>query len=516
IGGTPGAVNSIASNNIAPMITEVSHWPALPTSADNVTISCKLTDESAATSLSATLFWRNASVTFPGPFQSVPLVGDGSGTFTAAIVPQPHLRIIEFYVQATDGTITLTWPAPTSEGQNANCQYQVSDEPLTSSDTYYFLILTAAENAAFNSVPSNSDRQFNQTFVAVRGGDTTVRYRSSMRIRGNSSRSYQFKPLRISLPRDTPWDGATLFNLNPKSTYLQHLGFRMFQAAGLRASDTIPIELRRNGIEYTTSIGTTPDFGKWVRVEDESGELIDKHWPEANGGNLYKKRRTDRYWRNTRWNVPTTPDGSLDGWSKQNNAAANDWSDLTGFFARVQTVTAPHFPGSPFNDSAASTGSPLFGNGFWNNTAFTSSEITSFEAVADLDQWARWFAVMTILQDLETNISNGEDDDYGIYFVPSAGSQRRAQLMPHDLDTILGLGDTTGSPSNRGLYDMTETNSVFRPLLPLFGTSTVAGNAAFSTKYLNAIRELYGSVFNASTATPPSPPFYAFVDHHLG
>src|SRR4030095_3048964 len=39
IGGTPGAVNSIASNNIAPMITEGSHWPALPTSPDNVTAS---------------------------------------------------------------------------------------------------------------------------------------------------------------------------------------------------------------------------------------------------------------------------------------------------------------------------------------------------------------------------------------------------------------------------------------------------------------------------------------------
>lgn len=515
-GGTPGAPNSIASANIAPMITGVNHSPALPTSADKVTISCKLTDELAAANLSASVFWRNASTTSPGPFQNAAMSSDLAGNFSVELPAQPNLRIIEFYIQATDGTSTRTWPAPTSEGQNANCQYQVSNESINSTDSYYFLILTAAENAAFNGIPSNSDRQFNQTLVVIRGGESTVRYRASMRIRGNSSRGYQFKPLRISLPKDTPWDGATLFNLNPRSSYLQHLGFRMFQAAGLRSSDTIPVELRRNGIESTTSSGTTPDFGKWVRVEDESGELIDNHWPETSGGNLYKKRRPDRYWRNRGWVVPTNPAGELDGWSKQNNSAANDWTDLTAFFARVQTVTAPHFPGAQTNDSAGSTGNPLMGNGSWNNTALTPAEITSFEAVADLDQWARWFAIMTILQDIETNISNGEDDDYGIYFVPSAGGQRRAQLLPHDLDTILGQGDNAVGATGRGLYDMTETNSVFRPLLPLFGTTSVAGNAAFRTKYLTAIRELYGSVFDASTATNPNPPFYTFVDQHLG
>lgn len=514
-GGTPGAQNSIASTNIAPLINEVSHWPAIPTSADNVTISCKLTDELVPGSLSASVFWRNASIGGSVPFQSAAMSGDGSGGFSASLPAQPSLRIIEFYIQATDGTNTRTWPAPTSEGQNANCLYQVSNEPLNGSDTYYFLILTATENSAFNSIPVNSDRQFNQTLVVVRGGETTIRYRGSMRIRGNSSRSYQFKPLRISLPKDTPWDGTTFFNLNPRSSYLQHLGFRMFQAAGLRASDTIPVELRRNGLESTTSSGNTPDYGKWVRVEDESNDLINKHWPEANGGSLYKKRRPDRYWRNTGWSVPVNADGELDGWSKQNNSAANDWSDLTSFFARIQSVTAPHFPGAPLNDSAASTGTPLTTVGSWNQTALSGPEITSLETVADLDQWARWFAVMTILQDIETNVSNGEDDDYGIYFAPAPGGQRRAQLLPHDLDTIFGQGDNTAQANARGLYDMTSTGSIFRPLLPLVGNNTATGNTAFKTKYLTAIRELYGSVFNANTASTPYPAFYAFVDQHL-
>ena len=71
---------------------------------------------------------------------------------------------------------------------------------LNTTDSYYRLILTGAENAAFNGVATSSDRQFNQTLVVARGADTTIRYRCGMRIRGNSSRTYQFRPLRIVIP----------------------------------------------------------------------------------------------------------------------------------------------------------------------------------------------------------------------------------------------------------------------------------------------------------------------------
>ena len=510
-GGTPSAVNSIASADIAPLIRKVKHSPAVPRSTDAVEISCEIDDEVSQSNLVVTLFWREGS----GQWQTAAMTRNGSSVFAATLPPKSNLVIVEFYVQASDGAKTRTWPAPTSEGQNANCQYQVANEPPTAVDSYYRLILTSAENTAFNNLASSnpgSDRQFNVTLVATRGSETTIRYRSSMRIRGNSSRNYQFKPMRVSLPSDAPWDGVTTFNLNPRSPYLQFLGTRLLQAAGLRAEDSIPAEVRRNGVEYTTSGGDTPDYGKWVRVEETGGDMVDNHWPAASGGNLYRKGRPDQYWRSTGWVVPSNPDGTLDGWSKQNNAAANDWSDLTSFFTTAQNVTRPHFPGTSTGNSAGSTGVALTGNGNWNNTALTSAEITTLETVADLDQWARWFAAMTIIQDLETNISNGEDDDYTVYFAPSAGGQRRMHLVAHDLDTILGLGDSPASYNGRGLYDMCETGSVFRPLLPLFGTSLVAGNAAFRTKYLTALRELYGTVFNA---VGPNPPFHAFVDSHL-
>ena len=434
-GGTPGATNTLASTNIAPLIKDVKHFPAVPKSSDPVTISCELADEDTLTNASVTLFWRNATTTSPGAFQSAAMAHQGDGNFSAALPAMANFTIIEFYVQASDSTLSRTWPAPTTEGQNANCQYQVDNESLNATDSYYRLILTAAENNAFDSVNDGSDRQFNVTLVVVRGADTTIRYRSAMRIRGNSSRSYQFRPLRVSIPNDDRWDDVRVFNLNPRSTFLQHIGMKMFQLAGVRCSDSVPIEYRRNGVESTTNGGSTPDYGKWVRLEDPGGDMVNNHWPEADTGNLYKKvdngGSTNRYWRSNQ-PAPTVPEGTIDGWSKQNNSSANDWSDLRTFFQRWQTAAAPHFPGSTPGDVANSTGGRLSGIGLWNGTAFSAAEAASVETVSDLDQWARWFAVMTIIQDLETKIGNGVDDDYFVYFAPAAGGQRRMQILAHD------------------------------------------------------------------------------------
>ena len=209
-GATPGAVNSVVTANIPPVIHGVKHYPAIPKSGDSVTISCELNDETAPAGLTATLFWRDATSTTPGAFQSAAMAGDGTGNFAAVLGPKNNLTIVEFYVSASDGVNTRTWPAPTTEGQNANCLYQVDNEVLNATASYYRLILTGAENLAFDNVADTSDRQFNQTLVVARGADTTIRYRCGMRIRGNSSRTYQFRPLRIVIPNDDLWDGAAV------------------------------------------------------------------------------------------------------------------------------------------------------------------------------------------------------------------------------------------------------------------------------------------------------------------
>ena len=525
IGASPGAVNSAVTANIAPVIKAVSHSPAVPTTTQSVQIQCELNDETAAASLSATLFWRDATGASPLGFQSVAMTGDGTGGFSATLAALPtNLAVVEWYISATDGTLTRTWPAPTSEGQNANAQYQVNNEAFTATDSYYFLVLTGAENAAYNSLAASnpgSDRRFNMTFISKRGPDATVRYRSDMRIRGNSSRQYTFKPLRASIPNDDKWDGITDFAMNPRFSPLQFLGMRLFQSAGLAADNAIPIELRRNGAESTLSTGTTPDYGKWVRIEQNDGNYTDNHFPLTPGGNVYKKidngGALNYYWRSTGGATPTTPDGLYDGYSKETNGSENDWTDLTTFFSVWQTAAQPHFPGALTGDVAQSNGTRQTGIGAWNGTAFSAAEYTAISNVTDINQLAKHLAMMTIIQDTETKLSNGVDDDYSVYFMPPDGlGNRKMVLLPHDIDTAFGFSDTTPpGPTSTGLYNMTDDSQVFRTLLPLIGNNATAGNATFRALYHTAIRELYGTVCDADTAGNPNPPFYQFVDSHL-
>lgn len=498
-GGTPGAANTAATANVPPIIKAVKHSPAVPRSTQNVTVSCEVNDEAPAADRTATLFYRNATSTSPPSFSSVAMINDGTGKLTAVLAPAGDKSIWEFYISSSDGTATRTWPAPASGGQNANCQYQVDNEAPSTTAEMYRLTLTGAENSAFTSVSPGSNQQFNQTLIVVHGTETSIRYRSAMRIRGNGSRGYIFKPMRVSIPNDDALDGVTRFNLNPAASFLQYLGMRCFHASGMSAPDVVPAEVRRNGVESTTSTSGTPDYGLWVRMEDQSAEMVDNHWPLANSGNIYKKGRPDEFWRSTA-SAPATPDQLLDGWIKQNNSAANDWSDLRNFFQVWQNTAASHFPGAPAGD---------VDQGSWNSVPFNSDEARTIETVADLQQWARWFAMMTLLQSNETNISNGQDDDYACYFVPGPANERRMQLIPHDLDTVFGKGDSPLGPTARGLYDATEQDSSFRPLLPLMGNSSVAGNPKWCTLYHNAIRELCGGVFSDAT-------FPSFVEQHLG
>lgn len=507
-GGTPGLPNSALTANIAPVIQGVKHTPAVPRSHQVVTVSCQLTDESAAGDIAATLHWRDASTVAPGSFQSLAMTHDGNGRFASTLGAKADKTIIEFYIEATDGAATRTWPAPTSEGQNANCAYQVDNEVDGSTAATYRLVLTAAENAAYETLAASnpqSDREFNLTFIANHGEETAIRYSSRMRIRGQSSRNFIHKPLRIAIPSDHRWDGISEFSLNPKYPWVQFLGMRALQAAGLAAGDSVPVELRRNGVESVTGSGSNPDYGMWARIEAINGDYADRHFPAAASVQLYRKNAGSTKWASN-FTPPATPDGTYSGWSKQNQGGRNDWSDVVNFSTVWQNVAAPYFPGATPGDLRTGT---------WNQAAFTDGEVATLATVADLDQMARWLAVMTILNNTEHNISNGYDNDYAAAFV-SDGIHRRLNLLPHDTDNLLGKGDSPKGATAVGLFAMTDASDSFAPLLPLLGNSQFPGNPGFRQKYLTAIRELYGSQFDSDTASSPVPPFHSWIDNHLG
>ncbi|MEO8352362.1 MAG: lamin tail domain-containing protein, partial [Chthoniobacteraceae bacterium] len=225
------------------------------------------------------------------------------------------------------------------------------------------------------------------------------------------------------------------------------------------------MQVRRNGIDYARNDNF--DFGRWAMVEHLDSDFVDRHWADDSSGNLYKKVRPDTSWAYHNGNAAAY---ASDGFSKETNGSADDWTDLDNLM-RV-------FAANP--------------NG--------ATYLSDIAAAADVDQWMRWFAVETIIANGETNVSNGTDDDYSFYhgFVGD-----KFELVPHDLDTILGLGDGSAiSNPNHTLFDMVESGDEIEPLIPYFAKPSIR------QAYLTALRDIVSTTFGAGT-------FDSFVDNHL-
>src|SRR5436190_1144278 len=86
----------------APVIDLVRHAPAIPGPAETVRVEAR-TQGSAAT-----LRWRLDG----GTYQSLPMLDtDGDGKVEATVSGQSNAKVIEFFIDATDGTGTATWPS---------------------------------------------------------------------------------------------------------------------------------------------------------------------------------------------------------------------------------------------------------------------------------------------------------------------------------------------------------------------------------------------------------------------
>lgn len=441
IGGeTPGAANSAATPDIAPMIRDVEHSPAIPSSSDFVQVTAKLTDE-LSSGLSATVFYRAATMS-PGPFLSLPMVdnalhGDGDagdGVFGATLPAFPDGRVVEFYIEASDGGNFRTWPGASdgSGGQEANALYQVEDTPAVSDQglAVYRLIMTAEEDDEFSysNFDDDSNAQMNTTFIAQIGEDVDVRYLAGTRRRGAGSRDRNPRTMRLELPGDRPWQGTTSMNLNSQYNYLQMFGQKLFAGAQLPSAVARPIELFMNGADEATNSPVL--YGAYVHLEPQGSESVRRQFPDDSGGSLYRKRRPDT---GLAYRAGDIEDYLSDGWAKSTNGSEADWSDLDAWLEALNDTSNPDY-------------------------------LENLESVMDIDQWLRWFATMALLANGETNPSTGVDDDYYVY---AGRMDRRIKAVPHDLDTILGLGDgSVITNPQQTIYDMIEDDDVLTVLVP--------------------------------------------------
>ena len=466
-GGTPGRVNSVFAADTAPIVQDVSHAPVIPDSSQTVTVTAKLSDETPGP-ITAILHWRvDTSVynesTYPtynaASYTTVAMLDDGQhgdgqpgdGVYGASIPAQADASVVEFFVEASDSlTNTRTWPkvcdVDGTPQQVANLLYQVDDS--FAADTawtagkqpIYHIIMTEDERGRIEDIgdssqsPSSEQRSnalMNATFISIDGVDTKMRYNVGVRNRGNGTRRSPPNNYRVNFKHDHSWKNVTAINLNSKYTYLQLAGSAIFRLAGLVAAEGTAVQVRVNGSNLAvTDSDPTRMYGTYVRMEVIDRDFAENHFPDDADGNVYSG--VSRYHDANLTYLGTDPaDYVAAGYSKGTNQSENDWSDL---FELTNVL----------------------------ENELEATYLQRIEQIIHTQQWIRWYAVMALIGNQETNLANGSGDDYQMY---CGVNDRRFKLIPHDLDTILGYGNTTPDPDASIWLPTTGDMTVMEPFL---------------------------------------------------
>lgn len=469
VGGTPGQANSTSTNNVAPLIYDVAHFPVVPKSTNSVTISARIVDGGPGP-VSVSLYFRNAGTLSPPSFSATAMLDDGHGAFAAVLPARPAGTIIEFYVAAANSTgLIRTWPAAARQldgtfAQTANALYQVDDEDYSRDKPIYRLIATAAELNHFDSqMNNNSDAEMNGTFITMDGNGAKVRYNVGWRNRGAGTRNTSPHNLRINIPTDRKWNNLSEVNLNTQYTHAQAVGAQFSLRSGLPCAAARPVVMRVNGQDRASSGG--PQYGCYVNVEPLNGEWAAAHFPDDSGGNVYRAS-TGSWTANLSYQGTNSVNFRNAGYSKTSNQGDNDWSDLVNLTFAL-------------ND----TNSPNYAQGVEQN--------------ANVRMFMRYLAVCSALDYMETSICRGIGDDYAMY---RGLADPRFLLIPHDFDTILGEGDISGS-TNRTIFNMLNPPSNSASDIAHF-LYTFMRHPQFASVYYDELKRLMDTTFRPEEMTP--------------
>ncbi|WP_265594624.1 lamin tail domain-containing protein [Haloferula sp. BvORR071] len=455
-GGTPGAANSVAATDIAPLIREVGHFPLVPKSSEPVQVTARINDDHG-TLAGAAVHWRVDG----GPsFTNAAMADDGQhgdglandGVYGATLPPEAQGTIIEFYVSAADsGSHSRTWPAPSLDQagqpeQATNCLYQVDDTVYSGSMPIYRMILRAVDRQELTRINTNappiagldqtqSEVEMNATAIMSGGTGTELRYQCGLRNRGNGSRSAQPQSYRINFLNEQPWDDVTGLNLNTQNTPYQLIGSAIFRRAGAPMAASRAVQVRVNAVNPTSA--GAPSYGFYVANEVVGSEFADLHFPLDSSGNAYRVYDPDR--------TATEPGGDLrdlsnnpnpaladptpyrENYFKKTNSSEDNWSDLIGVTQALAKGQSPTL----------------------DAPVYQLDYVSAVNAKVDVREWMGFFAMHTLADNTETNLSNGYGDDYNIYI---GVTDPRARLIPYDLDSVFGR--SSSSSVTRGLFEM--------------------------------------------------------------
>ena len=492
--GTPGAANSVLDSNIGPLILAPSHFPPIPTSSESVRVSARIIDDQNDLAW-VRLHWRVDSAS-PPPFTTATLFDDGQhgdgaagdGLWGIVLPAQANDAVVEYYFEASDGQGNVrSWPSPVLNGADQgggslgnilNPLYQVDDDLNNTFDgasPVYKMIQTesqAQELSTTLSTARRSDAQYNATFISLDGSGISAHHLVGVRNRGHGSRGFVPHNFRVSFRSDDPWKGVAAINLNSHSPHTQHLGSVLARKAGADGANSTAVKLLFNN-SSTPVGGGSPAFGHYAAIEVVNGDWADSHYPENGGGEVYKVVRDidppnfDYRGQN--------PDAYRNTYFKASKESEDDWTSLINLLEVAGENASPY-------------------------------DLATIRQHADVEQWITHLAVMNLMGNNESGVNTGNNDDYFIY---TGDVDKRALFIYHDLDTVMGEGNSATARTTMDIFRATccpisgDSEGIWRAM------NLFLHHPEIEPLYYNKLAELIDTTFSAAQFDP-------LVDQVLG
>lgn len=461
--GTPGALNSIATNNIGPTYTGLTHSPAVPEAGQPCIVSVSPHDPDGISGLSLRYAVNG------GSFNSVSMTSQPDGRWSGSIPGQSGSAKVQFYVVATDTlNATSNFPAagpdsraliPWQDGQ-ANLDYG-SCQP----NNLRIVMTTADADLLHLETAYMSNDRIGCTVIY---NEKEITYDAGVRLKG--SEHGRNKDVRVGwnvrFPSDQPFLGAhrTIAidrsgagnQFSQKEILVKHA---INHAGGIPGmfDDLIRVIAPRS--QHTSSA--------MLLKSRFDNEWLDNRFSNGGDGRMFEYELVYHMSQTTGGpeGLKLTQDGGVSGvpvrslgtdkelyrwhWLNKNNRDADDYEGL------MAAVTA-------IGQSS--------GGQFHADT----------QQLLDVDQWLRSFAIQNLFG-IGDNYSSGSAHNAIVYQRPSDG---KVLLFPWDMDfTFSGGSRATGNGDlNKMLSDPGNKHAYYGHLHDIISTTF---NTGYMTYWAN-------------------------------
>ncbi len=415
-GGTPGTVNTRVVANAGPAIHGVSHAPVLPAAGQSVQVTAQVSDPDGLASLQ--LVYR----VDPATNQTiVSMVYNGAGFFSATIPAQAAGTLVAFHIRAVDAHPTAATVAHfPADAPTRECLVRFGDASPGGTFGVYRLWMTQNNINTWSNREKLSNEALDGTFVY--GNFRAVynaggRYRGSPFIRpGYDSPTGNPCSYVWELPKDDELLGADEFNLDSLEPGRDNTWQREKASFWIAGQLGVPFSYQRYVHLYVNGVKRGEVYSDSQQADSD---YISGWFPDDDRGEIFK---TDDWFEfddsvNREFNIDATlQDFTTTGgakkqaryrwnWEKKSNRGLDD--DYARLFALVDAL----------------------------NTPGTNAYTEAVEAVVDVEEWLRVFAVRHVVGDWDGYGYNRGKNQFAY-----KGANTRWKLLLWDLDFSLGGG----------------------------------------------------------------------------